>query len=486
MKTFLGNKKVINAIIVILALVLLIIVIPIIAASFYSRPMADDFGYSHRVYNAVQNGGGLIDIFAASFTRVKEIYLDWQGTYAAVFFFTLQPGAFSDSSYFLTAIILLVSLISSTLFFCISALKALGAKRESGMIAALVILIIEISFVVDKYQAFFWWNGCSYYTLFYSIALVFLSLLIRMYNAEKNSVKYTCFAVAIVLAALIGGGNYSTALVASVLLLTGLVFVFVKKRKAFPLFLIVFVVLVLGFAVSMTAPGNSTRAASVSGTSAFEAIALSVMYAFLYIFKWTGLAQIAGFILIAMIALSAVKNTKFNFRYPLFVALFSIMVFATQFTPPIYSMGYIGEGRQVNIFYYSYYLLVSFNIFYVCGWINQKGLLKNKSEKSKNIITATSLILSGCLALGGCLIYGLSNITSIEITKALAQGTPQKYSAEYDERIASIKSGNTAITDIETVPDFFEKFCIESDSKYWVNVQMAEYFGVDEITLVSE
>ncbi|MCR5328733.1 MAG: DUF6056 family protein [Saccharofermentans sp.] len=486
MKTFLGNKKVINAIIVILALVLLIVVIPIIAASFYSRPMADDFGYSHGVYSAVQNGGGLIDVLAASFTRVKEIYLDWQGTYAAVFFFTLQPGAFTDKTYFLTSIILLVSLISSTLFFAVSALKALGAKRESGAILALVILIIEISFVVDKYQAFFWWNGCSYYTLFYSIALVFLSLLIKMYNAEKKTVKYTCFAISIVLAALIGGGNYSTALVTSVLLFTGLVFVFVKKRKAFPLFLIVFVVLVLGFAVSMTAPGNSTRAASVSGTSALEAIVLSVMYAFVYIFKWTGLAQIAGFILIAMIALPAVNNTKFNFRYPLFVVLFSIMVFATQFTPPIYSMGYIGEGRQVNIFYYSYYLLVSFDIFYVCGWISKKGLLKNMSVNVKSKIALASLIVSGCLALGGCLIYGLNNITSIEITKALAEGIPQKYSAEYDERIASIKSGNTAISDIETIPDFFEKFCIESDSKYWVNVQMAEYFGVDEITLVSD
>ena len=270
------------------------------------------------------------------------------------------------------------------------------------------------------------------------------------------------------------------------MLLTGLVFVFVKKRKAFPLFLIVFVVLVLGFAVSMIAPGNSTRAASVSGTSAFEAIALSVMYAFLYIFKWTGLAQIAGFILIAMIALASVKHTKFNFRYPLFVILFSIMVFATQFTPPIYSMGYIGEGRQVNIFYYSYYLLASFNIFYVCGWINHKGILKNKFENAKSKIVVGSLIISGCLALGGCFIYGINNITSIEIIKALSEGTPQQYSAEYDERISSIKSGQTAITEIKTVPDFFEPFCIETDSKYWVNVQMAEYFGVDEISLVSE
>ena len=57
---------------------------------------------------------------------------------------------------------------------------------------------------------------------------------------------------------------------------------------------------------------------------------------------------------------------------------------------------------------------------------------------------------------------------------------------EYLRISLKIKSGQTAITEIKTVPDFFEPFCIETDSKYWVNVQMAEYFGVDEITLVSE
>ena len=483
MKLALSDKKIVNTAVVILAAVLLISIIPIILVSFYSRPLADDFGYSHRVYNAVQNGGGLFDVISASFTRVKEIYLNWQGTYSAVFLFTLQPGAFSDKTYFLTSIVLLGSLILSTLFLGNTVIKVLGADQRYGLIGSLLILILDINFVVDKHQAFFWWNGASYYTLFYSFSLVFFSLLIKMFFTDKKKTKSLCLAFSAVLALVIGGGNYSTALMSAVLLFVGLIGVFIYKRKMIPYYLIVFGLLIAGFAISMLAPGNSTRAGSVNGTSPLEAVVLSIMYAFIYIVKWTGLVQIAVFIIIAILALASTKNIEFKFRNPLFVFLFSVLVFATQFTPPIYSMGYMGEGRQVNIYNFSYYLLISFNIIYICGWINQKEKLKSKSRTAKNKVLLGSLILSVCLAFGGCFIYGINNITSVDIFKALYEGTPQQYSREYDERIEQIKSGNTTIKDVETVPDFFDSFNIESDSKYWINVQMAEYFGVDEISL---
>ena len=483
MKLALSDKKIVNAAVVILAALLLISIIPIILVSFYSRPLADDFGYSHLVYNAVQNGGGFFDVLSAGFTRVKEIYLNWQGTYSAVFVFSLQPGAFSDKTYFLTSIVMLVSLILSTLFLGNTVIKALGADQRYGLIGSLLILILDINFVIDKHQAFFWWNGASYYTLFYSVSLVFFSLLIKMFFTDKMITLNLCFAFSALLALVIGGGNYSTALLTAVLLFIGLIGVFIYKRKRSPYYLIVFGLLIAGLAVSMLAPGNSTRADSVNGTSPLEAVVLSIMYAFIYIVKWTGLVQIAGFIIIAILALTSTKNIEFKFRNPLLVFLFSVLVFATQFTPPIYSMGYMGEGRQVNIYYFSYYLLVSFNIIYICGWFNQREKLKNKFINSKNKILLTSLIISCCLALGGCFIYSLNNITSVEVSKALYEGTPQQYSREYDERIDQIKSGNTVIKDVETVPGFFDSFQIESDSKYWINVQMAEYFGVDEISL---
>lgn len=91
-----------------------------------------------------------------------------------------------------------------------------------------------------------------------------------------------------------------------------------------------------------------------------------------YIAKWTGLAQLAGFSVIGFFAYILTKNSKYKFQYPFIVFVLSVLVFATQLTPPLYAMNSVGSGRQVNIYYYSYYIFMSFNIFYIIGWINQK------------------------------------------------------------------------------------------------------------------
>ena len=85
--------------------------------------------------------------------------------------------------------------------------------------------------------------------------------------------------------------------------------------------------------------------------------------------------------------------------------------------------------------------------------------------------------------IGGWLNYGLYNVTFVDTLLALKNGTPQSYSAEYMDRIAQIKSGNTTISDIETIPDFFSSFNIEEDSNFWINLQMSNYYDVDKIAL---
>lgn len=94
MQTKLDRKKIITIVAIFLGAGLLLSLIPIIISSFYSHPLADDFGFSEKVNHVVKNGGGLFDILSASFQQVKDTYLDWQGTYAAIFVFSLQPAAF--------------------------------------------------------------------------------------------------------------------------------------------------------------------------------------------------------------------------------------------------------------------------------------------------------------------------------------------------------------------------------------------------------
>lgn len=486
MQTKLDTKKIITIVAIFLGTVLLLSLIPIIISSFYSHPLADDFGFSEKVNHVVKNGGGLFDILSASFQQVKDTYLDWQGTYAAIFVFSLQPAAFSEHIYFLTTFVMLTALIASTLFFVNTIFNILGYDKKIGIIISFVILLLSIHFVVDKKEAFFWWNGSSYYTLFYSFSLLFFSILIKLYYAEKIIKKVIFLIISLLLAAILGGGNYSTALLTTVIL-AFVIFLLIKHKKKISLcYVMIFLILITGFVISMIAPGNSVRAATLTGESPVKAIIHSVFYAVVYIAKWTGLAQLAGFSVIGFFAYILTKNSKYKFQYPFIVFVLSVLVFATQLTPPLYAMNSVGSGRQVNIYYYSYYVFMSFNIFYIIGWINQKDIVKIRTKNIQKSFSVCTLLLIIGVFLCGCLNYGLHNITFVDTLLALKNSTPQTYSAEYLDRISQIKNGNTTISDIKTVPDFFSPLCIEEDSDFWINKQIARYYDVDKVTLKTE
>ena len=486
MQTKLDTKKIITIVAIFLGTGLLLSLIPIIISSFYSHPLADDFGFSEKVNHVVKNGGGLFDILSASVQQVKDTYLDWQGTYAAIFVFSLQPAAFSEHIYFLTTFVMLTALIASTLFFVNTIFNILGYDKKIGIIISFVILLLSIHFVVDKKEAFFWWNGSSYYTLFYSFSLLFFSILIKLYYAEKIIKKVIFLIISLLLAAILGGGNYSTALLTTVIL-AFVIFLLIKHKKKISLcYVMIFLILITGFVISMIAPGNSVRAATLTGESPVKAIIHSVFYAVVYIAKWTGLAQLAGFSVIGFFAYILTKNSKYKFQYPFIVFVLSVLVFATQLTPPLYAMNSVGSGRQVNIYYYSYYIFMSFNIFYIIGWINQKDIVRIRTKNIQKSFSVCTLLLIIGVFLCGCLNYGLHNITFVDTLLALKNSTPQTYSAEYLDRISQIKNGNTTISDIKTVPDFFSPLCIEEDSDFWINKQIARYYDVDKVTLKTE
>lgn len=486
MQTKLDRKKIITIVAIFLGAGLLLSLIPIIISSFYSHPLADDFGFSEKVNHVVKNGGGLFDILSASFQQVKDTYLDWQGTYAAIFVFSLQPAAFSEHIYFLTTFVMLTALIASTLFFVNTIFNILGYDKKIGIIISFVILLLSIHFVVDKKEAFFWWNGSSYYTLFYSFSLLFFSILIKLYYAEKIIKKVIFLIISLLLAAILGGGNYSTALLTTVIL-AFVIFLLIKHKKKISLcYVMIFLILITGFVISMIAPGNSVRAATLTGESPVKAIIHSVFYAVVYIAKWTGLAQLAGFSVIGFFAYILTKNSKYKFQYPFIVFVLSVLVFATQLTPPLYAMNSVGSGRQVNIYYYSYYIFMSFNIFYIIVWINQKDIVRIRTKNIQKSFSVCTLLLTIGVFLCGCLNYGLHNITFVDTLLALKNSTPQTYSAEYLDRISQIKNGNTTISDIKTVPDFFSPLCIEEDSDFWINKQIARYYDVDKVTLKTE
>ena len=452
----LSINRLVRTIAIVLAICLLISIIPLVIVSFYSHPLADDFSFSATVHNAVETNGGFWGIISAAANQVISSYQNWQGTYAAIFIFSMQPGAFSESLYFFTTIIILFALIFSTCYFINTIFKVLHLNRYCGIIIMCILLLLSIHFVIDKFQAFYWWNGCTYYSLFYSFSLVFFSIVIRLnYCAKKTRIAY--FVFALLLTILIGGGNYSTALIS--------------------------VVIVSLIVISVIAPGNSVRAKTVGGTTPLKAIILSIYYSITCIAEWTGLIQIAAFSVVFVMACFLTKKMNFSFKYPLVVIVLSILVFATQLTPPLYGMNNIGSGRQINIYYYSYHLLITFILFYISGWLNKRNLMSINSKEVKRSHIAGALLLIICVFLCGCMSYRLHNVSFIDTTISLKNNIPQTYSSEYMDAISEIKSGKHEVHDIQTVPDYFLPLNIKKTPDFWINQAIARYYNVGYITL---
>ncbi len=463
----------------------LLSLIPILYVSFYDHPLYDDYGFSSGVHNAILNGGNIFDVLSSSISQVTDTYFNWQGTFSAIFIFSLQPAVFSENLYFLTTFIMIFSLSFSTFFFIETIIvRWFKSKKSYAVIISSLTLICSIQFVIDKKEAFYWFNGSSYYTLFYSFALIFFSLIIRMYLAKTSKRRIILCVIASLLAIIIGGGNYTTALITVIILSLILFFLFKSKTIHKYLYIIIMTLLLISFIISIIAPGNSVRATQTESMPAIKSIIMSLYYAFIYIGEWSKLPQICLFIFVAPILFHISKNTKFNFRFPIIAILISFLCFSAQLTPPLYAISSVGSGRQIDIYYYSYYLLILFDIFYFCGWLNHRKIINinfSKNTISKNIIPVTVVLL--LLFAAGCFEYGIKNLTSVDTTLSVLNGSVYEYDNEYNTAVEQITSGNGTVEDINTVPDFFGNLEINTDSEYWINSQLANYFNVEKVVL---
>ncbi len=464
--------------------------LPILYAGFFAHPLADDYSYSSRVHHAIANGDSLLSAIAET---VSYTYLTWQGTFSATAIFSVQPAAVSSSLYFLTPWIMIGFLSFSTFFFFETIIKKiLHSKTSYGIIISCLTLILSIQYVPSINQAFYWFNGSSYYTLFYSLSLIYLTLLLRMRSAPAGKKKSFDFVLSLILGIIIGGGNYSTALITAELVFLLTVIAFYKRSNDRWLIFVSFIVFLAAFTINIIAPGNTVRADVVTGLSPAVAIAQSLLYALGKICAWTQVPQMIYILSVAMLSVFIVPHCTAKFNKPILAIIFAYLLFASQLTPPLYAMSSIGSGRQVNIYYYSYYLLISFSVFYLCGWLHQR-LTENGDPKyasnrpglalliRKNLWAITIVL---CIIMGAnAYEHGLLQLTSFQTTKAALDGTLAEYDKEYyaiEEKL-NAGSGNLVIEDIKTVPPFFSDLDLSEDPEYWTNKALANYYELESI-----
>jgi len=474
MKKTLNTKE---CLLIITLFIFVLSIIPLLIMSFYNHPAADDFNYSEKTMNVINNGG-LVILIKGVLNTIKKFYMSWQGTYSAIAIMSLQPSVWGHEFYFLSTFILLGGLIFSTIFLFKQINRYLRLEKYRLYQIIILFLFITIQTVPSLVQGFYWWNGSSFYTLFYSFLLINLGLIIKYYKQKKTKKNYLliCF-----ITILVAGGNYVTSLQQIILLTFISIYLICKRReKSSILFLILGIV---GLVVSGIAPGNEVRSLDFAGISAIEAILYSFYFGFKTIIRWFTPLNIIFIFAIVILLQDSYKNIKMKFSYPLIFTLISFSVFCAQYTPTLYAGAGLGSARLTNIIYYSYYWLMISNLYYWCGWVNKKHeRIYNKIKLNNNKVIIITSILMALLC-----IYNIKDLSTIKVLKSLLIGEAQIYDREYRERIeiledVNIKKVGFKPFSVYPEPIFFSD--IDENPKDWKNTPLARIYNKKEIKLV--
>lgn len=478
----------------ILIFIYILSLIPILYLGRYNYPCADDFGFSAACHIAWENSRSVFRVLKTAFATAADRWFTWQGTFSTIFLMALQPAVWGEGGYCLVPWIMIGALTLSTLFFLHTLLvRVLHIRPSLYLCLSMLYLIFVTQCMIDKTQAFFWYNGAAHYILPHSAALVLAGTLLLLLTDEKNRIirlLLGCF-----LSFFIGGGNLVTALITGILFAVSfLLLMLMKKQKSALLLLPSILVFAGAFLLNAAAPGNAVRQSMFADhPGPVKAVLLSFYYCTEYLadtwFNWTWLVYL---LLLLPFIWKAVRNVgnRFSYPFPLLVSAFSYCLLSAMFTPNLYATGSAGSGRIFNIIFLDTALLAAGNLFYIMGWLRTHRMKSVCPEHSSPEDKDVRLYLGAVLLFAAFMLLTYVKVspdffTSSSAAASLLSGEAAAYGRECENRTRLIREADSA--DL-TLPRFSEMpyllyySDIEPDPSDWKNTSMARYYQMDSIT----
>jgi hypothetical protein len=477
--TSLSYKK----IFIIYIIILCVLLLPMLIAGMYAVPCADDYSYGYEAHNVFVETGSVLEALLRGLKHVGEVYAIWQGTYSAVFLFSIQPAVFGEQLYALTGVIMLSMLTAGCIAVCVSLFSGVfGLDKRFSACIGCVCAIACTQLLPSPVQGFYWYNGAIFYTFFYGLSLIAFAFGIKCITEESRASQiWLC-----VLCAILGGGNYVTALNCAIIAVSAMILLAIKWDERRKELTVPVIVLLIGFGISIAAPGNSIRQSTVENSpGVFEAILTSFAQCGRYSLRWFSPAFLAILVLIAPLLWHGAKNSSFAFRFPLLVTLYSYCVLSAMFCPPIYALGNVGEFRLLNIIFFAFVLLVIINIFYWLGWAAKK-FKKTGSDKKVIILLPLAACAALSLAIVGVSIACGGSFTSAGAIGILRNGEAKAFHDCALERLSILRDPDVHDAELEDYPShpyllYYDD--ITADPSDWKNVDMASFYGKDSVIL---
>lgn len=477
--------------------------VPILWITQYAHPSADDFSFGAITAETWATTHSVPDVIRAAWEQSMQRYQDWQGSFFAVFLMALQPAIFGAQFYGLGPLFLILVQVFSTAFFLKILLQSyMGMGLASYSITASLLLILTIQYFYAPAEGLYWFNGGIYYTFFYSLSLILFGCILKLLLEKAIYKRVVMSGICILLAIMIGGGNYTTALCVTILLVCLVVFLGWKREKVELITMCCILMAVfIPFFISILSPGNMIRQNAVGEPSAIKAILLSFLYGLYSLSNVLTVPAICIWIFLLPILFHFANKSSFSFSHPILVLSFSFCTYCAQATPPFYALGFSLPERIINIIYASSYLFLLIDLYYICGWISRKWpenplhqyiMNRTKLHPWRYFVVMATIFMISCIGL--CSISkgsdGMPAIqhlpVSIDASLSLLSGEAQQYDQEWDKREAAFldkKGEDVLVSSLSVAPSILVYEDISEDPENWHNQVLASYYGLHSVAV---
>ena len=469
--------------------VILFMVWVIASGARYTVLVGDD--YTH----AVRVGAFHVSLpryFAASLRYARELYLDWQGTFFAMF---LQAFLSPLNNFGLTQ--LKIVMVCNALLFFAALLGVVWAasgyvwREEKAPHMRLTIYSIILFAVLDAQifaEIFFWYSGAAAYSLPFSAALLAIMCLLRANRSGISGRRRNAYtAVAAVLLFLASGGSLivsGTGCYAALILALGFWLSGGKKTLHNA---VVVGGGIAGALFNTVAPGNYARHAYSTGGERSWQLFQTVKWTVKVVWGETERLvreTMFGVILLAMLLLGVylAKKIQISLRAYGLVSLLAV------------GIGYVAVFPVVLGYNDSYFpnrccfVLDTVTVLSLCNLAVFAGILLDRwadlhGDRRAWAIFATILLTAFLFSP-----EALSESALMTVAESVHNGAYRNYYEEC-EAVYDYLENCTERDVVVKVPDFienFECFYLDEDAKGWVNVGVAQYYHKDSVRRAPE
>ena len=420
---------------------------------------------------------------------------------------SLTPMVFGEQYYAIVPFIMLGSLTVSVFYLSkVLVCNILKGSKANSIILSVILLFMMIEEIYTPASAFFWYNAAIHYTFMQAVMFLLIAFVLRGVTTEKTVISVITTVFATACAFVLSGGNYINALIGLILLVTLLVMfavLFIRDKikskkenglknrfRKFFLILLPLYVYIYGFRISVIAPGNEVRGRSFEDTPALVAVLRSFGSGFEFAGEWISLFTVTLLILALPAIWMITDKTKFRFRWPLLVVLFSFCLFSATFTSSHYGMAGPGLPRTFNNCKMLYQMLLMINEVYLVGWLRVR-LKEFKKEQVRNFTLTHGVVFYAITAVALASIFLACGdkeayYPSYASAKYMKQGFALYYHMQYMERLNIMNGPGTVVYVKEIAPKLNVLYVddVTENPDDWRNEQYARWYGKEEVILV--